>query len=777
MRLSRILSPSVRRLLPLLLVMIGSWAPALAAGSLGHRPGDPPAGQPKAIDSYQQAFDWWKANSQGEQATLSPAELLILSDGLHGSPSAEVRQALAKAAPYIDLLRAGGRTREYGLELDRSKGFALTLQHLSSLRNATRVLRLDAEVRLADGDAAGAVEGLEAIAGFASHSRQDRILVSSLVSGAIIASDDVGLDRALGSGLLTPELAGRLADALEPMRGTDPIGVADSIRGEAELMRTSVEQALKEGQSIESLLGAEPGTIDPAELTGDRLQTQFATIGSLCDRAADAIGNPDRDAARQVLAEIDEIVESGEAGVLAKLLLPAIGRAAESTWRTEDMIAARWTALNDLRLGKTTAAALANAAVAYLRIAELVRSLGKEECEAVEAVRLAGRAVDEHTLARAERTLEALRPRLRSLFRDAARASRCDFSISHEPTPALIPPYLLGVRGGVRILMADAAMAVGRPTAPVAGPRAAPGPKRDGQPARPAEGGTDAKPGTATTSEGATPEGSAATANASVAEANADTNATDALPFSDAEAAAAALRAARHLSVDPAIGHAAFASFLLGDAALILDEAAKERRIDARRAEELVRIASTIVRSDPAQFAKAMESDRGRLAKRLSFEVNHTPSEVEEELRKRGDGITQAMLMQQLADLIASAASTSANGNPSQSPDEAAKAKVVAPWLDDDLRRTPLVGLGEIVPVEAVRSSMSLLDEVRAALVDGEKAGRDPLLSILRRTWVDALGLDALRSSASNSLRTIDDRLGALVPNRPDAGAELGLVR
>ena len=823
---------TLRRSVPPLVRVVSSLVAGLCAmRAVTASPMDPPPGPDTAIDHYRSAFEWWRANVEGGQATLTQADIEILCDTLHGPPTPKVRESLAKVAPFIDALRAGGLARAYGDPLDRRTGIHAGFHQLGSWPDAPRVLRLDAQVHLADGDAAGAVERLAAISGFAAHSRQDRLLASSLVSGSILELNDAAIGEAIGSGTLDPLLAGRLADALDPLRGPDPLMLGDALRDAAGRIRESVEQALKEGRPTTPPSDAEESPIDPAELTPDRLAAQCESIDALCRRAADAMAQPDHDAARARLAEIQASIDGGEAGPLAKRLLPALDRAVEMSWRTERIVAARWAALDELRADRSAVVARLNAANAYLHVDELVRSLDVADREAVEAVRLAGGEVGPETAYRADAALRRIRPRLHELFDMASRSPACDFTISHETRPALLPAYVVGLRGGVHVLLADASRAAERATSP-APPRSegangsrdsptllplprdaprhvpapAPGPEPRAMPGSahvplpqaehgatpaatigsttepPAERASTPGPAPAAANEAAAhptrqaapdaasatrPESPARTASEPPAGSVSATAADPALgtsdpartadaPWSEGEAIAACLRAVRHLTMDPSLGHSAYAALLLRDASSALADATAAGRISAADAAFLLQLASSLPSQDPAGFTKAIEADRAALAKELSRDWSCGVADAEADLLRRGPTITQALLVEQLAAILKSAYEPGADHHL----DTATVERVTAQWLDERRRSAPLLAIGDILGLDVARSSVAIVDALRNEQPDGAVSARE---AFRRGSWVDVLELGTLRSSASDSFHAIGERLQALL--------------
>lgn len=671
----------------------------------------PPPAEPSASEVYQQAFDWWKQANSGEQRLVSDEEITLVNDGLRGAPTPELRAALAKLRPYIDLARRGAQAKVYGLTLDRSKGLELLLPHVQSLRQAARVLRAEAEVRMVDGDLDGAVELLASINGFSQHVRQDDILISSLVSGAIMKLGDDAMEKALSLGVIDGELAGKLADSLDGMRGPDPLRVAGAIRGEADGLRPTLEKIAAGDLPLSLIFDAQDLDRDELGLTPEKLEAQLAKIESACDQAAAAVLNPDREAAKAAIAELEKKVASGEFGELAKIFVPSFGRAADATWRAEEIVAARWKLLDDIRAGRAAPALRVNAAFAYLKVAELIESLGSGDEEAIEAARLAGSTLDESSLEQARRRLDLLRPRLLELFALAGGCERCAFEVSREDIPSFLPMYLFGLRGGIRALMADAVVA--RRTA--------------------------ATPEKSVRSDGAADERERS--------------------VSEMDVAAIALRAVRHLARDSMVGHSVVAASILRETAAMVDEAVAGRRLSAADATALLALAARLEPSDPVGLRLAIDADRERLTQRLVAYASEEGKRTSNMLRSRGDAISQVLLVTQLAAFI----------------DRKTAGDLLLPpmarrWSDEAERKAPLTGFDGLIADDAITSSAALAEKgAEQRSKPGVDRREEWMAFVSRQSWSDIASLSEVRTSSAESLHRIDALLRPLAEDESKA--------
>ncbi len=641
-----------------ILLLVCSGGPASQASP----PTSPPVAN--AASTYRQASDWWKSSSQGDAPLLSAEEVMLLDSGFEGQVTPEIRAALAKARPYLDLVRQGGLTPTCDFELDKSKGFSLLLPQLSQLRQAARILKLDASVRMLDGDIDGATQALTAIAGFGSHVRNDGLIVSSLVSGAILGAQDDAVDSLLGTGALRPADADALAKSIESLRGPDPIGLQNAVREEGRLARASLETAINGDDQALTRLAGELGFEEipnPEEiLNPEKLHGQLDRMDALYGQFATALANPDRDAAQAAMAEISARVDRGDEGLLAQMLMPSVGRSALAMWKVSDMLDARYRMLDDIRTGKVPASRYANAAIPYLRAGKLVEGMPLERQREIEAARVAGAALDPSALAAARREIAAMRAELRACFVEARDRGRCDFGVARVPRPNLYPTYLLTLRGAVRVLFTDALL-----------PDATTGATTKGEPLteRPNRQG-------------------------------------DAPPFTAEEAVVMALRCVNHLAMDPAIGHSFIAASILRETAAVIEEAKRRNLLDAEAVARIAAIADTLDRTGPLGFKAAVERDRERLLMQYS-------------VWGFNDGASQTIRKSDAATIATRVLSVQIAREVWSVPQEEREARLRL--LEGDERfAAPLLGFGDLVTLDGLRTIGTQLLVVRERLQESD---------------------------------------------------------
>jgi hypothetical protein len=697
--------------------------------------------QQRAEDAYRAAWAWFAGSTGGDAPVLTREERMLLNDGLsNGPPSPELRAALAKVRPYLDLVRtaAGAPTADFGL--DRSRGFALTLPHLRDLRQAARILNTDARVRLADGDSDGAVESIAALAGLGRHVRGDQVVVSSLVSGAILSLQDAAIDRLLSDGAIAPEQVERLAASLEPLRTNDAIGAIDALREEGRMAREQIEAIGDDGVDLGGLFDTlgmpRPEGIDLA-LDGAAARTSLDQLDGVFARAITAIADPDRAAARAALAELEASVRRGDEGVLAALLAPSFSQIAESTWRIDDLIAARGRMLDELRSGKVALDHFANAALVYLEMARLVEGMPVDRQRSIEAVRLTAGAVDLDTAHDADRTISGVRSALRLLAERAATRNRCDFGAILRGTgtdAALVPEFAGALRGAMRVAMADAVghvlgRALERPLGQ-AGDTSSPG-APSGSAQRPAQGVAG----------------------------------DDVPPFTVEEAIGAALRCVRHLTQDPAIGHAVLAAALLDDIDAVLRLADEGGALDDAAKERLRAIALGIDRTGPLGVRAALDASRRVLVREAGRwpgagvdQVDPTKVNDDPLLRRDANAVATALFTAQLRRNAVGA------GNDEE------RAARLAHWTDAEFLSAPLLGVGDLVVPPSTTTGSTTAATAAIATVD---AVRSRVLSWMARHNGDQFVLLDWR----NELEALPRAPGIDVQLRMNqAGARLAVI-
>ncbi|MCA9285187.1 MAG: hypothetical protein KDA22_08245, partial [Phycisphaerales bacterium] len=379
------------------------------------------------------------------------------------------------AGPLLELIHQASRRPDAQFIEDRSAGYALNLPHLSVMRAFSRLARLEAAVKFADGDVDGAVDAMGAISRMSVHTANDGLAISSLVAASVAMTTDQAVQVALDGAALDPAHAAQLATVLEPLEANDPFRFADSVHGEAEMMSLSVHQALESPEAMTDLLAIVsaprtpfvlPGEPEPphplATMTADEIRADLGKAERLMEGYEAAFREPDPEAARVAIAELDRQLEDGAGGELGKALMPSFSSMLEVKIRTEAMVRTRLEQLRAIANGKVSSESLANAAVWYLKAANAASAIGAERQQYLEAFRLLNGRVEDGTRALVQDAVaRAQGPVVEVLFQ-GAKAPRCAFDqrMTGLARPVAVPPYGAGLRGAVRVLLVSALLDV-----------------------------------------------------------------------------------------------------------------------------------------------------------------------------------------------------------------------------------------------------------------------------------------------------------------------------
>lgn len=139
----------------------------------------------------------------GLDAQKAPADM--------GAVDTDLTAFLAAHEPSLKLVRRAARMPACEFERDWSQGLNMPLWDLAKMRNAARLLSIDARREAALGHLKAAFDDVGAIFGIARHVRRDPILISALVAQAV---DAIGLQ-------VLCDLASRTRPALDDLRGVD----------------------------------------------------------------------------------------------------------------------------------------------------------------------------------------------------------------------------------------------------------------------------------------------------------------------------------------------------------------------------------------------------------------------------------------------------------------------------------------------------------------------------------------------------------------------------
>lgn len=419
------------------------------------------AAAPATASDLDNAAEWYR-RAIAKLDRVTDAEWQAVRDYLSdpgAEPPAQIRDLVRRTGPALNLVRRGS-LREYAdYDLDYGLGPGLTLPHLGQLRNAARLMSTDALVRLHDGDARGAAGRLGTVYRMSSHFGDDGTVISSLVGQAVFETADRVTRRAIDNATLDAGASATLLRAAERLDAMDPFGAVEAVAGEQQWLVMWMEHEMAaddpERPSWLDQLGwiEDEETARLAELDPESLQAEVETYDALMGEMVAAFEMEDAEEARARIDELEQELLDGEHGLLASMLMPALGRVHDRMIEARGDLARRVEILEELSRGTTAPEELANAALDYLRGIELLGKLPPEKLDALR--RLAGDAeapIDETLLEALVESEAAI-----AAFRAGSQRRRCDFSIARGRgwNPRIAPAYLAGMRDAVRVLHAD----------------------------------------------------------------------------------------------------------------------------------------------------------------------------------------------------------------------------------------------------------------------------------------------------------------------------------
>lgn len=256
-----------------------------------------------------------------ESMTMAPDEADLML--------AENQSALEK---YI----WASRLPEYDLGLQYNDGWAMILPHLGKLRSVARVLVADARRQAELGELDKAADRVEAVYNIAWQIRDDKTLISSLVSIAIVNLANQTVADLLEADQLTGPGRDNLVAAAERFQTADPFRILDCIE---------MEYTVSLGWLAKMPADTKPSDWLTGFVTGDRAKAVLARfdaagrasmlrdaerMGEYYRRATQAWDDPD---AVEKIAALGAVAEAGAFGEMGTLFLASLDRAKSSELR------------------------------------------------------------------------------------------------------------------------------------------------------------------------------------------------------------------------------------------------------------------------------------------------------------------------------------------------------------------------------------------------------------------------------------------------------------
>lgn len=421
-----------------------------------------PVGRAQPPDDTSNAATWYRrAYERLDRIGLTPDQwtLLIEYEQVGGTPSTEVRDILQRTQPALaDLQRAANQSYcDFGL--DYSKGVNMEMPHLRGVRNLLRVAAADAAVRIADGDGAGAATQTSSLLRMVNHVSDDRVLMSSIISGAVFNIADGLIEAGYDAAAFSDAESAALLASMRSFDENDPFGAVDAMVGEQFMSIQTIQHAVAGGDqaafdqfaAIYGLDDIQRGEL--AALTPEQLQAGLDAHSKLMDQYVAAFADGDHEAALAEVRRLDQACADGEYGLIATILRADFASTYGFLDRVRGMLHSRTDGLERIVGGDVNASDLANAAVWYRRGIEKLNALDDAWKRAIAQVD-PSRPLDEQTIEALE--VGAADAEIAAAeFVDGSKIRRCDFSRGRDEREVFVPLYADGMRDAFRLLVLE----------------------------------------------------------------------------------------------------------------------------------------------------------------------------------------------------------------------------------------------------------------------------------------------------------------------------------
>jgi hypothetical protein len=433
-----------------------AWLAALLAAAIGASP----AHADNAADRYREALAFLvpaQSGVGGATPVLSDDERRFLRE-LPAVPTASDRERLApilaKTAEARAILDSAARIGRCDWQVDRAAGIGLLLPHVGPVRVAADLVRAQALSEAMGGTTASAMTSLATLGAIGAHLAQDDLTISSLVAATVTTRMAAAGDLVLDGGGVDAKQAQSLLDSLGSLKGDDPLRFGSAVRGEWDLVATSLRGPDAQ-ESLDEMLRAAATAGAAPSMTLDQARAELRSVRPLFERAARVLEMARPEDAIAEMRKLASAVEGGRMGPLATLLAPDLERLLARKIEATRELALFLERLRSIAEGKVPPEDLPNAAVFLSRASAGARALDADSQEIVEVLRVAPAALDESRAARAADLLARMDRPVFVPLAEAAACRRCDFRVLRLPEPSLDARLLGGLRGAVRIALAD----------------------------------------------------------------------------------------------------------------------------------------------------------------------------------------------------------------------------------------------------------------------------------------------------------------------------------
>lgn len=262
--------------------------------------------------------------------------------------SADERQhsTLVEQQAYVERLIAAAMLDKCDWGLNYAGGLDTLLPHLGMMRASARVLAADAtrlmslegttEQRAAH--EREAMRRIKAILGLSRHVRDDRVLISSLVSAAITSLGRSWVEERVYAGTLSVESAQVALGAMRQMRREDLFGIRASVEGEGDIFDNWLKAEFSDEagpEKLAELIGtmqaevSNPADAVIAKMTRAEFDKAVAQMREFYTDNAAVWTKPD---GREQIGKLATAVLAGDYGPITMRLAAVLDRA----WTADD---------------------------------------------------------------------------------------------------------------------------------------------------------------------------------------------------------------------------------------------------------------------------------------------------------------------------------------------------------------------------------------------------------------------------------------------------------
>lgn len=371
---------------------------------------------------------------------------------------ADVAATLRQLQPALERVQRGSQQEFSDTGLDFSQDLHMRLPHVQRMRELAKIAGLDAEVRLRAGDAAGTADRVAMMYRMADHFTHDRVIISSLVAQAISTMADQTIDNGFDRGVLRPEDAAAILNAVKSLPSNDPFSAVEAIMSEQEMIVSWLERLRPTEDEADGIHDKLLNVLPPEDaarfegMTSEQLDEEILAVDDMMSAVVQVFMLPDKEQAKAEIAALETALQAGEFGVLGRRLMTAYSKVLDMKFRGQEQLAERVRMLEGIAAGQASPAELVNAALWYLRAIEMLRKLPPGAWALIHTAAENPAAPVDESLSEAI----AVAAPIIEVLREGSEKRRCDFRPGRLGLPTIVRPYVAGMRDLVRVLHADA---------------------------------------------------------------------------------------------------------------------------------------------------------------------------------------------------------------------------------------------------------------------------------------------------------------------------------